>query len=345
MPELIKTKMTMELIEYRARKRARSRSRILSLRLCVFAFNLLLLLICTSCQHNSFYLEPSICYIPPKQLIDSLPSAFTPLSPEEFRQDWGRELVIANTFATELDFYRAITSYKRALILAPKKCNARRMQMEYGIVQSYYLANKYQDVIDTFESSSLQDCPAEFTALDDLLTILYDSYQHIGNLDKACRILNLIDSRNPSRAQQLRLSTAITVGDVCGAAALANEKQLDVLCFVQQFKRESKSVRAAQLYNAILPGAGYLYVGQKQTALTSLWLNSLFIASAYYFFKHHNVPAGLIMSSFEFGWYAGGINGAGLAAKEYNENLYNTLGKDAMIRDALFPVLMLQYTF
>ena len=45
------------------------------------------------------------------------------------------------------------------------------------------------------------------------------------------------------------------------------------------------------------------------------------------------------------GWYFGGINGAGLAAQEYNERVYERLARDTMIENKLFPILMLEKAF
>lgn len=325
---------------------------------------LLFIVLITSCQTSCYKLEPEICYIPPKQFVEYHPSAFPPLEIEERRQDWGKELIIAQGFASEIDFYRAITSFKRALFLTPKKYAARRLQMQYGIILSYYLAGRFQDTIETFEASSLTDCPPDFPALDDLLVVLYDSYKRIENEVKASCIMALIQARNQSQAKQLSLSEAVRAGNLCGAlissapevvcetddnilttTPSSQIRSLETQCFVKEYEMKKKSVRKAQFLNALLPGAGYFYVGQKVSGITSFWLNSLFIAAAYYCFDHNNIAAGLILSSFEFGWYFGGINGAGLAAKEYNEHIYNTAGKEFLLKNALFPVLMLKYTF
>ena len=95
----------------------------------------------------------------------------------------------------------------------------------------------------------------------------------------------------------------------------------------------------------ILPGAGYLYVGQKQSAVTAFLLNGLFIAAAVHFFCKWEIAAGVITTSFEAGWYFGGIYGAGESAKLYNERVYEDLAYPALNRNGLFPVLMLQYGF
>src|SRR5690242_1202166 len=102
------------------------------------------------CQQNSYNLEPDIVFIPQKCMMDRLPSVFLALSEEELQQDWGKELQIGIVFAKEFDLYRAITAFKRADILIPRSLEERKQQIQYNIILSYYLGNKYADVIETF---------------------------------------------------------------------------------------------------------------------------------------------------------------------------------------------------
>ncbi len=157
----------------------------------------------------------------------------------------------------------------------------------------------------------------------------------------------LMEKGDPETALDLKLFTSLDSGDLSCVGSLAKQHPHceDFSQFINSYCRCSKSVKKAQFLNAVLPGAGYYYVGQRKSALTSLVINTSFIAATYYFFDQGNWGAGLFAASLEFGWYFGGINGAGLAAKEYNECLYNNLGKDLMIKRSLFPALMLQTGF
>ena len=94
-----------------------------------------------------------------------------------------------------------------------------------------------------------------------------------------------------------------------------------------------------------MPGSGYLYLGQKKSALTSFLLNGLFIYAAYEFFHHGYTAAGIITTSFEAGWYFGGIYGAGEEAKFYNERIYNEEACTLMQTKKIFPFFMLKYSF
>lgn len=306
----------------------------------------LLAIICAGCQSNHRILEPNICYAPPQRLVERLPSPFEPLSKEELSQDWGKELFIGRNFAREMDLYRALTCFKRALFLLPPQSNRKR-EIEYDIFLAYYMGNKYQEAIDVFDASGMLDIPLDFPALTDLLIALYDTYQQVDQPDKAYKILCLIASMDEEKSKALALELAVInvdfpLVDQIAPTIPAGET---ITSFIREFQYCAKSVRKARALNAILPGAGYYYVGQKKTALTSFLINALFIAATYQLFDRGYIAAGLITASLEAGWYFGGINGAGLEAKEFNERLYENLGKEALIKERLFPILMINKGF
>jgi hypothetical protein len=97
------------------------------------------------------------------------------------------------------------------------------------------------------------------------------------------------------------------------------------------------------MLNALLPGAGYLYVREYQTAATAFMFNGLFLVAGYQFFAIHQPAAGAIASGFEIGWYAGGIVGAHMAATTYNERLREQLSKNYLHQYNLFPLNNLYY--
>jgi hypothetical protein len=306
-----------------------------------------ILLSCTACQPNCCKIEPCLSYTPQARQIQCLPSPFEKLTREEIRHEWGKELYVALVFANEMDLYRAITCLKRALIFLPPSKRERKLQIQYNIVQCYYLGQKYGDVLEAFNESDLCATGPDFPAYRELMIMLYDSYKQTEQEEKASSLLKLIEENDPDTAKNLLISTAFSEGDLGYLKELSSEHPQAPLidAFVDGYCNESKSVQKARNLNAILPGAGYYYVGQTKAALTSFLINSLFIGTAYYFFKNNNIPAGLITTSLETGWYIGGINGAGLAAKEYNERLYEVNGKQVMIHSHLFPIFMFQKSF
>ncbi len=305
------------------------------------------MLLLASCYRVSDDIEPKINYAVQDRYLKSLPSPFPPLTEREKQQDWGREYIIALGFAHQLDLYQAITAFKRAEFLVPQEMQERRLEVQYEILLCYFLAKKYTDVTYTFERSNLDSVDSNFPAYHDLLVILYDSYKENGDDEKAARVFKLIQDENAENADKLSLSSAFERADIPALKAYAdNHPQANYIKpFLAAYEEEKKSVSKAQALNAVLPGSGYLYLGQQKSALTAVLLNGLFIAAAVHFFQHKHVAAGVIFTSFEAGWYFGGIYGAGEEAKYYNERVYEQKASPLMNQKGLFPVFMLKYGF
>jgi hypothetical protein len=271
-------------------------------------------------------------------------SPFPKLTEEECKEDWGKEYRMALAFANDFDLYRAVTGFKRAIFLLPQEKIHRRMEIEYSIALSYYLGKKYGEAVYEVESSSLICVDMSFPAFEDLLVILYDSYDHLGRNKERDHILSLMENENWQKGDQLCLYRALSCADFPKLCEGAKKKE-SLNTMLYSYQKGAKSVLKAEILNAILPGAGYWYVGQKETAFTALIVNSLFIGAAVAFFEYGNAPAALITLSLESGWYFGGIYGGGLAAKFYNEHLYANCVQKLGEREKLFPLMMLRYSF
>lgn len=300
-----------------------------------------------SCQPVCQKMEPIITCQLASDRISYQPSAFPCLTSEEENQLWAQELLIGNHFAKEGDFYRAITCYKRALVLLPSCTIDRRLQLDYDLVLCYYLGDKCQEAINIFENSDLSQANPDFPAFNNLLLIVYDCYLHTHQEDKATCVLEIIRKFSPESADDLLLYQTLKEGEVETARRLIEqhrdkeEMQMD-FAFYDQF---AKSPKKARILNAILPGAGYYYVGQRRSAMTSFIINALFTAAAYQFFRHGYPAAGAITASIETGWYFGGINGAGIEAHEFNTRLYEGISRKILTEHTCFPVLMFETSF
>lgn len=263
--------------------------------------------------------------------------------------NWGREYEIGLAFAKELDLYRAITAFRRSAILLGTKDMKRLQEAEYNIILSYYLGKRYEEALQTFTCSHLRSVDPSFPAYHDLLIILYESNLATQESLAAEVILDHIQKFYPETAKELALSTALKHADIQILEKIeeAEPKTAERIIYpvLDCYESKMKSITKAETLNAILPGAGYLYVGQKGTAFTALLLNGLFIGAATYFFLDGNIAAGLITTSFEAGWYFGGIYGAGEAAKHHNERAYENCAYPYMAKEKLFPILTLRYAF
>ncbi len=301
--------------------------------------SLLLLIACNPCPK----FEPKIQYCVTDKRVQALPTPFEPLVKEELQTLWGKELYLGTRFAEEADFYRAITAFKSAYYLIPKKEEKRKLQIEYSIVLSYYFAGKYKEALEAFEASSLISVDTSFPALRELLILLYDTYDKTNFCEKRDRIYEKISQDFPETAASLTIGDALVYGDICTLNEFNESEPINQLLL--EYRTEMKSPQKAKQLQAILPGAGYYYVGLKNAAITSFIINALFIAGTYQLFHKGYPTLALFTLSLESGWYLGGINGAELAANEFNERLYEGKAKEVLTQEKLFPVLMFQYAF
>lgn len=289
-------------------------------------------------------LEPQLDYALQDRYLLQLPSPFAPLSPQEKQEGWSQEYTIALGFAHELDLYQSITAFKRARYLLPTTEKQRLLELDYEILLCYYIGKKYADVVHTFTQSPLAFVDTSFPPYQDLLLILFDSYTQLQEKEKAAQILRYLQLYYPVEGEKLQLFQALQQADMPTIRSFASHA--DYLSpFLTSYEAHKKSISRAQIYNALLPGAGYFYLGQKQSALTAFLLNGLFISASALFFLDGNVPAGVIFTFFEAGWYFGGIYGVGQEAKFYNERLYEAYATPMMNQNKLFPALSLRYAF
>ncbi len=307
----------------------------------------LLLLLSIGCCRVCDRIDPRVSYRIQDRHFSRLQSAFAKLTQEERSTDWGKEMLIGLAFAQELDLYRAVSTFKRAEILVPPEEPMRKMEIQYDILLCYYLGNRYDEAIESFEKSNLATADKTFPAYHDLLLVLYECYREMDCPEKEERMYELIGTYYLATAEELKISKALRCGDLASICEVNQDLQhpsyLDPM--ITGYDQERKSVGKAQALNALIPGAGYLYIGQKKSAMTAFLLNGLFIAAAYQFFHRGHFAAGIITTGFEAGWYFGGIYGAGEEAKYYNERLYECNAAKVLNEHSLFPVLMLQHAF
>lgn len=318
---------------------------------------LIVLLAMSGCHRQMPPFQPVIIYEPTQRYFSTLPSVFPTLSRKESLTDWGREYQIGRFFAKDFDFYRAITAYKRAQILlklesASFEQDARLQEIDYHILLCYYLGGQMQETVEWFENSHLTQVGPSFPAFEDLLILLYDAYMRDGRTTRAEAIHKWIEHGSLETAETLTLYQLLQEGNLPALQTIYQDMQgherPEDEAFTQFFTRylaKAKSTTKAQWLNALLPGAGYTYVGLSRTGWTSFCLNALFGWATYQFFARGDTAAALITLSFETGWYLGGIYGSGLAAKQYNERLYEEGAREFLFQKRLFPALMLEYAF
>lgn len=196
---------------------------------------------------------------------------------------------------------------------------------------------------EIFALEAIASDPTPRRSLEEILANAY----HRSKQETQAGALHLISHAYEATNQEYVLSERLNQALVDQVKYLSQyaAAQEGISNLVQTYEEKKKSPITAGALNALIPGAGYLYVGQKQTAVTSFLINSLFIWGSVYFFGHGNIPAGILATSFEAGWYIGGIQGATQAATFYNERLYEKHAHNHMVGHRLYPTLMLSYGF
>lgn len=343
--------------------------------------------------HCNEIIKPQLGYCVHDRYLKSLHSVFEPLSKKEKETGWGKEYQIASFFAKELDLYQAITAFKRAAIMIDDSLIERRREIDYQIINCYYLGGKYKEATEFFDHSLLANIEPSFKAFHDLLIVLYDSFSILKNDDRMKTVEIAMQTYYPNTKSKLEMSANLLQGNIekihdyaknttfhTEIASLEEsldiafhdehngmmpidpkvqkniENKLNSLHHLQncqeasseiltQYSKERKSPFLASSLNAIAPGMGYLYLGQKQTALTAFLLNSVTSAAAYYFYTNKNLPAAILTLSFESGWYLGGIYGAHEEASFYNKRCFEKAAHYRMRDNKLYPVLMLTHGF
>src|SRR5262249_23190100 len=158
-----------------------------------------------------------------------------------------------------------------------------------------------QEALNVFQTSELCQINPSFYAFNNLLLIVYECYLQTKQEEKAACAMELIQKYSPEAAEDLTLYQSIHEGEVEKTRdAISHHRNCEEIA--KEFKcydQFAKSPRLARTLNALLPGAGYYYVGQRRSALTSFIINALFATASYQFFARGYPAAGAITLSLE----------------------------------------------
>ena len=159
------------------------------------------------------------------------------------------------------------------------------------------------------------------------------AYYDLNNYKQSFETLNRIDSLSAtsdalSKKYRLQALSSANQGEWKQAQTLfikANEqipnqmlleKNLKLLESATNFKPKSSSKAS---FLSIIPGLGYVYTGQKQTALTAFIINGLLGYATYTSIKKENYGVAALTGVFGASFYIGNILGAGKSAQRYND--------------------------
>lgn len=241
------------------------------------------------------------------------------------------EYQIANSFLLERSLSPTLTGFKKALILSQDKKDAS--MCEYGLIYSYFLAKKWTQLKAMYTSDALLILDQSAPYFKDALIMFF---------------IALREEKTPFLLQDLErcLKQDVTLRDKLekyesllslNQSKLVDQKELNV------FLAHKKSSKVACFFNLLIPGSGYGYLGQWQSALTAFILLGLLMWALYTSTRQKQLALSFLLLSIFSGFYWGSIVGVAQSTKFYNQTLYSAVFDPLMKKEALYPEMWIQY--
>ncbi len=261
------------------------------------------------------------------------------------------QLKIADAFMEEGEYYRAVTEYKKFLILFPDSGKADYATFEIGM--AYFKGGEYGAAARSFLAMR-EKYPESGYAIQ--AGYLEGSSQwKLKNYDRARMPLEEIAERHPGSEYA---PPALVV--ICLAALDENKAEVSRQAlnrFLDRYPghpgeenvREAaaqinryqelpeKSPVLAGVMSAILPGSGYIYAEHYGDGITAFLINGLFIAGTITAIHQENYAVAGIVGGVGVPFYLGNIYGSANAAKKWNLGVRNEIIQK--IHSTLAPLL------
>ena len=270
-----------------------------------------------------------------RQALEEYPDQLAPITHSSM---WGKEWLMGREFAKEGDFYRALTCFRQARFLLQID-NAltpeREARLAWSEALSYAFSGKWEEVIAVWEKYRDHMTITDEVMKEQWIILLYGAYHHEKRGEEAEGLLPFLSQGTPAREKlsEWKYFSLLQPSSPLPPQMSPVEKTV---------REQMKSPTKAKIMNAVLPGLGYFYAGEKQTALTSLLLNTCFIGAGIQLLQVHQPFLAIITWSFEAGWYFGGMTGASLAVDQYNETLKKKLVQPYLCYQKAYPLLLVR---
>lgn len=265
-------------------------------------------------------------------------SVFSPYHPSACAAEKGMwltdqvQLKLGDAFMEEGEYYRAVTEYKKLLILFPDSDQADYALYQMGM--AYYQGEDYVKGVTSFSSLEakykrsqyldkaqfykslcfwkLNKLEAARMAFDDLANSCpqspYAPLSLMGASLVALQEENVPVSRAKLEELIHRYPDAEAAKNASEAMPLVGEYQ----------KLPQKSKTLAAILSAIVPGSGYMYAGHFGDGITAFVINSLWIAGAVTGIQADYYAVAGVLAGVGLPFYFGNIYGSANAAKKWN---------------------------
>ena len=249
------------------------------------------------------------------------------------------QLKVADSFMDEGEFYRAITEYKKFLILFPESDKADGALFKIG--KAYHSGEEYEAAARSFatliEKHPLSEHAAQSRYLEGLCHWKLKKYEH------ALVAFDSVATNYPgSDEAPLSLTAASLValdkGNITQSANKLEKlmkdypghrgaaKAREAIRLLDQYRDlPEKSQVLAGLMSAVLPGSGYMYAGHFKDGITAFLITGLSVAGTVTSIGQENYAVGAIAGGIGLPFYFGNIYGSANAAKKWNTSVRNEL--------------------
>ena len=249
------------------------------------------------------------------------------------------DLKVADAFMDEHEYYRAITEYKKFLILFPESDKADYALSRIG--SAYYHGEEYEASARTL--ANLREKYPDSAYAPEALYFEGLGYWKLKKYANAKTALEGVAASYPdSRFAPLALVAdamlALDQDDVnVGRQSMENlvaaypdypasMKADETLGLFDQYQNlPRKSEVLAGIMSAVVPGSGYIYAEHYGDGITAFLINALAIAGTVTAVNNENYAVAAIVGGVGLPFYLGNIYGSANAAKKWNIAVRNEL--------------------
>ncbi len=280
-------------------------------------------------------------------------ATFTPLHAEDgaVLLTGDVQLKIADAFMEEGEYYRAVTEYKKFLILFPD--SGRADYASFEIAMAYFKGEEYGAAARSFLAMR-EKYPESAYAIEASYLEGYSQWK-LKNYDRARLGLEALAAEHPESDYAPRSLVVICLAALdenkADVSRQALERFLDrypehpgeerVKEAAMQLDRyrglPEKSPELAGFLSAILPGAGYFYAEHYGDGITAFLINGLFIAGTVAAINNEIYAVAGIVGGIGIPFYLGNIYGSANAARKWNNGVRSEVA--GKIHSILAPLI------
>lgn len=257
------------------------------------------------------------------------------------------QLKVADALVAQGEYYRAITEYKKFLILFPDSVRTDYVLGQMGM--AYYKGEEYAAAVKCFSDLIQKNPQSEYAPKAGYFEAL--SYWKLKKYEDSRAAFSRVAETYP---QSEYAPLSLIAGSLLGLEredTEASRKSLDNLVDRYPGDPASKNAKEARellakyrdlpqksralagVMSAVVPGSGYMYAEHYGDGITALIINALFIAGTVIAVSGENYAVAGIVAGVGLPFYIGNIYGSANAANKWN------IGVRRDFRDRIFLTL------